>query len=246
MMPRCRVKVCHGRSWIHRWTHPSVILVATDLERYGTADAFCAPAGTRVQGAHYSACMFSAAGAAVAVDAVGNAVLRSGRRDRFCRPRRCSPGAMSRAGRNVACDGIVREGNAAQQMLAVARQFNADRLTSRDPEPEQGEQAASWLRGRTSAALGQSPGHYRGTRGSSPGERRRTAERVVLHATTLRETSRPSAALACQIASDLKAKLVLLHVLAACRRDAARTFAYGIRFDGDAGVAHSCGRNRRH
>jgi nucleotide-binding universal stress UspA family protein len=38
-------------------------------------------------------------------------------------------------------------------------------------------------------------------------------ERVVLLATTLRETSRPSAALACQIADGLNAKLVLLHVL---------------------------------
>ena len=36
---------------------------------------------------------------------------------------------------------------------------------------------------------------------------------VVLHATTLRETSRPSAALACQIASAMNAGLVLLHVL---------------------------------
>jgi nucleotide-binding universal stress UspA family protein len=38
-------------------------------------------------------------------------------------------------------------------------------------------------------------------------------ERVVLHATTLRETSRPSAALACHVAAKLEAKLVLLHVL---------------------------------
>jgi nucleotide-binding universal stress UspA family protein len=38
-------------------------------------------------------------------------------------------------------------------------------------------------------------------------------ERVVLHATTLRETSRPSAALACRVAATRNAKLVLLHVL---------------------------------
>jgi nucleotide-binding universal stress UspA family protein len=38
-------------------------------------------------------------------------------------------------------------------------------------------------------------------------------ERVVLHATDLRETSRPSAALACQLADGMNAKLVLLHVL---------------------------------
>lgn len=36
---------------------------------------------------------------------------------------------------------------------------------------------------------------------------------VVLHATTLREASRPSAALACQIASAMNKKLILLHVL---------------------------------
>jgi nucleotide-binding universal stress UspA family protein len=41
----------------------------------------------------------------------------------------------------------------------------------------------------------------------------RGEERIVLHATTLRETSRPSAALACQVADAQKAKLILLHVL---------------------------------
>ncbi len=40
-----------------------------------------------------------------------------------------------------------------------------------------------------------------------------TTDRVVLHATTLREASRPSAALACQIAGTLDARLVILHVL---------------------------------
>jgi len=38
-------------------------------------------------------------------------------------------------------------------------------------------------------------------------------QKVVLHATTLRETSRPSAALACQIAASQNCRLVLLHVL---------------------------------
>ncbi len=39
------------------------------------------------------------------------------------------------------------------------------------------------------------------------------AERVVLHATTLKQACRPSAALACQIAAGQRATLVLLHVL---------------------------------
>jgi len=39
------------------------------------------------------------------------------------------------------------------------------------------------------------------------------SERVVLHATTLRETSSPSAALACQIAAAHNARLVLMHVM---------------------------------
>ena len=38
-------------------------------------------------------------------------------------------------------------------------------------------------------------------------------EGIVLHATTLREASRPSAVLACKIASAMKRSLVLLHVL---------------------------------
>jgi nucleotide-binding universal stress UspA family protein len=36
---------------------------------------------------------------------------------------------------------------------------------------------------------------------------------IVLHATTLREASRPSAVLACHLASALNTRLVLLHVL---------------------------------
>jgi nucleotide-binding universal stress UspA family protein len=38
-------------------------------------------------------------------------------------------------------------------------------------------------------------------------------QQVVLHATALREASRPSAALACRIAASRNARLVLLHVL---------------------------------
>ena len=38
-------------------------------------------------------------------------------------------------------------------------------------------------------------------------------EKLVLHATTLRETSRPSAALASRVAGSLGARLILLHVL---------------------------------
>ncbi|KAA6457888.1 hypothetical protein DYQ86_21215 [Acidobacteria bacterium AB60] len=53
-------------------------------------------------------------------------------------------------------------------------------------------------------------------------------ERVVLHATTLREASRPSAVLACQIAALLHARLVILHVLPQFNGGHAQTLPPGL------------------
>jgi nucleotide-binding universal stress UspA family protein len=114
--------------------------------------------------------------------------------------------------RNVSCSALVREGNAAQQVLSVARQINADRLLlgtrsrSKMSKLLLGSVAEQVLRSANIPVITVGPEAHLPVDAANPGG-------VVLHATTLREASRPSAALACQIASALDIPLVLLHVL---------------------------------
>jgi nucleotide-binding universal stress UspA family protein len=112
----------------------------------------------------------------------------------------------------LACDALVREGNAANEITKAARQFNADRVLlgtrsrSKLGKLLLGSVAEQVLRSVNLPVITVGPEAH------LP-EASNGTERVVLHATTLRETSRPSAALACRIAANQKAKLVLLHVL---------------------------------
>ena len=114
--------------------------------------------------------------------------------------------------RNIVCDAVVREGHAARQIAAAARQFQADRLLlgtrsrSKLGKLLLGSVAEQVLRSVNLPVITVGPEAHLPVESSG-------RQRVVLHATTLRETSRPSAALACQIAASQRAKLVLLHVL---------------------------------
>jgi len=114
--------------------------------------------------------------------------------------------------RNIACDALVREGNAAQQIAASVRQFQADRILlgtrgrGKASKLLLGSVAEQVLRSVNLPVITVGPEAHLPV-GSSD------HEKVVLHATTLRETSRPSAALACRLAASRGAKLVLLHVL---------------------------------
>jgi nucleotide-binding universal stress UspA family protein len=114
--------------------------------------------------------------------------------------------------RNVSCNALVREGNAAQQVLSVARQINADRLLlgtrsrSKMSKLLLGSVAEQVLRSANIPVITVGPEAHLPVEPANP-------QGVVLYATTLREASRPSAALACQIASALDIRLVLLHVL---------------------------------
>jgi nucleotide-binding universal stress UspA family protein len=112
----------------------------------------------------------------------------------------------------IVCDAVVREGHAAQQVIVTARQFKADRLLlgtrsrSKVSKLLLGSVAEQVLRSVNLPVITVGPEAHLEVDS-------RPQQRVVLHATTLRETSTPSAALACQIASSLQARLVLLHVL---------------------------------
>jgi nucleotide-binding universal stress UspA family protein len=121
--------------------------------------------------------------------------------------------AMARD-RNISCEALVREGTAAQQVLAVARQFRADRVIlgtrsrSKMSKLLLGSVAEQVLRSANIPVITVGPEAHLPVDVANP-----AAAGVVLHATSLREASRPSAALACQIAFALNTRLVLLHVL---------------------------------
>ena len=121
------------------------------------------------------------------------------------------PWCEAAARRGIRCDQVVREGHATQQIAAAVRQFHADRVLlgtrsrSKIGKLLIGSVAEQVLRSVYLPVITVGPEAHLPVAGNT--------ERVVLHATTLRETSRPSAALACQIAAAQNAKLVLLHVL---------------------------------
>lgn len=116
--------------------------------------------------------------------------------------------------RGVVCDAVVRDGAAARQIADAARQFRADRILIgtrnrlRKGKSPLGSVAEQVLRSVNLPVITVGPeAHLKAEAGDLPP--------LVLHATTLRETSRPSAALACELASRTHSQLVLMHVLPA-------------------------------
>ena len=191
-----------------RWIHPAVILVATDLSDLDRLMPFAleqtVDAHTRLILLHAIA-----SSASMSVDAVGlpyydpSGALEVA--EKMLRP------WCEEARRNgVECHAIVREGNPTQQIAAAARQFFADRILlgtrsrGRLGKLLLGSVAEQVLRSVNLPVMTVGPEAHLLVEDS---------DRVVLHATTLRETSRPSAALACRIAASQAARLVLLHVL---------------------------------
>jgi nucleotide-binding universal stress UspA family protein len=191
-----------------RWTHPSVILVATDLSDLDRLMPFAMEQALET-GARLILLHVIAANEALAADLAGM-------------PYYDPAGVLESAGNileyscesarrhGIACSGLVREGNAAKQVLDAAHQFHADRIVlgtrsrSKLSKLFLGSVAEQVLRSVNLPVITVGPEARLPVKSNTD---------VVLHATTLREASRPSAALACQIASILGAKLVLLHVL---------------------------------
>jgi len=193
-----------------RWTHPAVILVATDLSDTERLMPFAIQQAEST-GAHLLLLHVLATSESMAVDAVGmpyydpaGAVdTASNLLQAWC--------SVART-RNVPCEALVREGNAAQQVIASARQFLADRILigtrsrSKMSKLLLGSVAEQVLRSAHIPVITVGPeAHLPVDVAAQQG--------IVLHATTLREASRPSAALACRIASAMNRPLVLLHVL---------------------------------
>jgi nucleotide-binding universal stress UspA family protein len=193
-----------------RWTHPTVILVATDLSDLERLMPFALDQA-RQSGARLILLHAIATAAAMSVDAVGMPYYDPSAALEFAE-KELAPWCEAARQQNIQCDGLVREGHATQQIQTVARQFQADRILlgtrsrGRLGKMLLGSVAEQVLRSVNLPVFTVGPeAHLPVASGFE--------ERVVLHATTLRETSRPSAALACQMAASLKARLVLLNVL---------------------------------
>jgi nucleotide-binding universal stress UspA family protein len=156
-------------------------------------------------------------GAAMAVDAAGLPYYDpSGALEFFEQPLQtwCASARMH----GVSCEALVCEGNPAQQIASTIGKFHADRLIvgtrsrGRLGKLLIGSVAEHVLRSVDLPVITVGPVAHLPSQ--APGESHSSASgRVVLHATLLGEASHPSAALACQIAAEQKAKLILLHVL---------------------------------
>jgi nucleotide-binding universal stress UspA family protein len=193
-----------------RWIHPALILVATDLS---DLDRLMPYAIEQAEQAKARLILLHAVvnPSTMAVDAFGlpyydpSGVLEVAEKT-------LRPWCNTAIRYGIDCHAIVREGHPAQQIAAAARQFNVDRIIlgtrsrGRLGKMLLGSVAEQVLRSVYLPVITVGPEAHLPVQSGFE-------ERIVLHATSLRETSRPSAALACRMAAQLNAKLVLLHVL---------------------------------
>jgi len=193
-----------------RWSDPAVILVATDL---GDLDRLMPFAFNQADRSHSHIILLHVipTATAISLDAIGDPVYEPAGVIRQAE-NLLHPWCEAAARRNIACDAVVREGDAARQIASAASQFHADRILIGTRSPGKGNQvllgsvAEQVLRSVNLPVITVGPeAHLQVDSGAQPP--------VVLHATTLRETSRPSAALACQLAARHGARLTLLHIL---------------------------------
>ncbi|MDR5728863.1 MAG: universal stress protein [Terriglobia bacterium] len=197
-------------SGMDRWTHPAVILVATDLDDLGRLMPFALREASET-GGRLILLHVLPIGIGMAVDPTAMPYYDPAGALEFA-ARTLHPWCAAAREKDIACDALVREGNPAQQIAAAVRQFQVDRILlgtrSRGKATKLllGSVAEQVLRSVNLPVITVGPEAHLPV--GSIGH-----EKVVLHATKLRETSRPSAALACQLAAQLNAELVLLHVL---------------------------------
>lgn len=197
-------------SGMKRWTHPAVILVATDLSDLDRLMPYAFQQAHET-GARLILLHVLAAGTGMSIDTAGMPLYDPAGALEVAEKAMAPWCEMARR-QSLVCDGLVREGVASQQIAAAVRQFQADRILlgtrsrSKLGKLLLGSVAEQVLRSVNLPVITVGPEAHLPETDVNP-------EKVVLYATTLREASRPSAALACQIAASQRAKLVLLHVL---------------------------------
>jgi nucleotide-binding universal stress UspA family protein len=191
------------------WTHPATILVATDLSDLDHLMPFAMEQAGET-GARLILLHVLSSAAAITADASGMPYYDTAGALEISE-QMMRPWCELAVRRGIYCDPLVREGHPTQQIAAAVRQFQADRVLlgtrSRGKLGKLliGSVAEQVLRSVYLPVITVGPEAHLPVVGDG--------ERIVLHATTLRETSRPSAALACRFAAVQNAKLILLHVL---------------------------------
>jgi nucleotide-binding universal stress UspA family protein len=191
------------------WAHPAVILVATDLSDLDRLmpHAFqqAEELGARLLLLHVlpSVAVMSSDGSGLPYYDMGGALEAADKTLQFW----CELGRAH----GLRCDALVREGQATQQIGVAVRQFRVDRVIlgtrsrSKLGKLFVGSVAEQVLRSVSIPVITVGPEAHL--------EEPSSGESTLLLATTLRETSRPGAALACRIAAAHNARLILLHVL---------------------------------
>ncbi len=193
-----------------RWIHPTVLLVATDLSDLDRLMPFAFEQAAQT-GARLLLLHVVSASASYSADLAGMPYYDPAGALQYA-AKELDPVCATARRLNIPCEALLREGSPADQIGAVARQFKADRVLlgtrsrSKLGKLLLGSVAEQVLRSVNLPVITVGPEAHL-TVDASPGEP------VVLLATTLREASRPSAALACHIAASQGARLVLLHVL---------------------------------
>ncbi|HZP05476.1 MAG TPA: universal stress protein [Terracidiphilus sp.] len=192
-----------------RWAYPDVILVATDLSDLDRLMPV-AFAQARETGARLLLFHALSPSAGFTADPTGMPYYDPGSATETAE-HMLWPWCQRAQSLNIHCNAMVREGKAIDQILTVVRQFHPDRILlctrsrSRLTKLLLGSVAEQVLRSVNLPVITVGPEAHLMVENGAPG--------AVLHATTLRETSRPSAALAYTIAAKRGAKLILLHVL---------------------------------
>jgi nucleotide-binding universal stress UspA family protein len=194
---------------VNDWANPAVILVATDLTDLDRLMPH-ALQQAELTGARLLLLHALSPVSAMATDASGlpyydlGGVLETA-------DKALQVWCVAGHARGIHCDALVREGDPTHEIIIAARQFHADRIIvgtrsrGRLGRLLVGSVAEQVLRTVNLPVITVGPEAHLQVSGSE--------EPVVLLATTLRETSRPGAALACRIAALQKARLILLHVL---------------------------------
>lgn len=193
-----------------RWAHPEVILVATDLLDLDRLMPFAflqaVETGSRLILLHVLP-----ATAGLGTDPRGMPQYDPSAAVEFA-ARELHRWSSLAHDKGIECHALVREGETAQQIAACVRQFHVGRILlgtrSRGKISKLllGSVAEQVLRSVHLPVYTVGPEAHLPVSGSG-------GRQVVLHATTLREASRPSAVLACHVAATQNARLVLLHVL---------------------------------
>lgn len=196
-----------------RWTKPATLLVATDLTDIDRLFPF-ALAQAKLWNARLVLVHVLTSTSAIAVDPGGLPYYNPTEAISYTEKFLAAYCAEARKA-GVLCEIMVREGAAAQQILASAQHLKASHLLL--GTRSRGTWGKLLLGSVAEQVLRSSPVPVI-TLGPEAHESKTAAEtRTVLHATSLSKASHSSAALACEVAQSLHARLVLMHVLPAAR-----------------------------